>query len=128
MCGWRGWLVDRPAPSFNVYVLDFHIQFWPEPGCHLITSQVLAAVPELSSFKVGTMSVFIQHTSGTFYVGGWVKGYGDACPGAVEFDHTHLSHSQTPSLHNQKEGIARRRLTHINQHIPITHTNLPQPP
>lgn len=35
------------------------------PGCHLITSQVLAAVPELSCFKVGTASIFIQHTSGT---------------------------------------------------------------
>ena len=35
----------------------------PGRGYHLITRDVVAAVPELSKFKVGTMNVFIQHTS-----------------------------------------------------------------
>ncbi|MCL4118139.1 UNVERIFIED_CONTAM: hypothetical protein GTU68_020647 [Idotea baltica] len=32
-------------------------------GCHLVTSYVTQAVPELSSFEVGLMHVFIRHTS-----------------------------------------------------------------
>ena len=32
-------------------------------GCHLVTASVLENIPELSSFQVGLMHVFIQHTS-----------------------------------------------------------------
>ena len=32
-------------------------------GCHPITREVVAALPELSQFKVGLLHVFIQHTS-----------------------------------------------------------------
>ncbi len=32
-------------------------------GCHLVTAYVLENIPELSSFQVGLMHVFIQHTS-----------------------------------------------------------------
>ena len=32
-------------------------------GFHLITSQIIEALPELSSLKVGLLHVFIQHTS-----------------------------------------------------------------
>ena len=32
-------------------------------GFHLITREVLAAVPELAQFDVGLLHVFIQHTS-----------------------------------------------------------------
>lgn len=32
-------------------------------GCHLITDAVLAALPELRTFRVGVLHLFIQHTS-----------------------------------------------------------------
>lgn len=32
-------------------------------GFHLVTDEVLRALPELSGFKVGLMNVFIRHTS-----------------------------------------------------------------
>lgn len=32
-------------------------------GFHLITEEILRAVPELSQFKVGLLHIFIQHTS-----------------------------------------------------------------
>jgi secondary thiamine-phosphate synthase enzyme len=32
-------------------------------GCHPITREVVAALPELADFKVGLLHVFIQHTS-----------------------------------------------------------------
>lgn len=33
------------------------------PGWHLITDQVVAAVPEMRSFEIGLLQVFLQHTS-----------------------------------------------------------------
>jgi secondary thiamine-phosphate synthase enzyme len=32
-------------------------------GCHLITREVVAALPELQNFKIGLLQAFIQHTS-----------------------------------------------------------------
>jgi len=32
-------------------------------GFHLITSEILAAIPEIRSLKMGVLQVFIQHTS-----------------------------------------------------------------
>ena len=37
-------------------------------GCHLVTREVLAALPELSQFKIGMLQVFIQHTSASLTV------------------------------------------------------------
>ena len=37
-------------------------------GFHLITKQILAALPELSSTKVGLLHVFIQHTSASLSI------------------------------------------------------------
>jgi secondary thiamine-phosphate synthase enzyme len=37
-------------------------------GFHLITRQVLEALPELSDFKVGLLHVFIQHTSASLTI------------------------------------------------------------
>ena len=37
-------------------------------GFHLITHQVVAAVPELESIRVGWMQVFIQHTSASLTI------------------------------------------------------------
>lgn len=32
-------------------------------GCHPITREVLAALPELGQFQIGLLNIFIQHTS-----------------------------------------------------------------
>lgn len=37
-------------------------------GCHLITREVLAAIPELGRFQIGMLHVFIQHTSASLTV------------------------------------------------------------
>ncbi len=37
-------------------------------GFHLITSEILAAVPELASLRVGLLHVFIQHTSASLTI------------------------------------------------------------
>src|SRR5436190_5678851 len=37
-------------------------------GCHLITREVLAALPELKQFQIGMLHVFIQHTSASLTV------------------------------------------------------------
>jgi secondary thiamine-phosphate synthase enzyme len=37
-------------------------------GFHLITSEVLAAIPQISEIKIGILQVFIQHTSASLCV------------------------------------------------------------
>jgi len=37
-------------------------------GCHLVTREILAALPELSQFQTGILHVFIQHTSASLTV------------------------------------------------------------
>ena len=45
------------------------IRLKPRPrGFHLITSELLAALPELARFKVGLAHFFIQHTSASLAV------------------------------------------------------------
>jgi secondary thiamine-phosphate synthase enzyme len=44
--------------------LQKEIRLQPKPrGFHLITDEVLRALPELRDFKVGMMNIFILHTS-----------------------------------------------------------------
>jgi len=38
------------------------------PGFHLITQQLLAALPELSNMEIGLLHVFIQHTSASITI------------------------------------------------------------
>jgi secondary thiamine-phosphate synthase enzyme len=37
-------------------------------GCHLVTQEVLALLPELSKFRTGLLHVFIQHTSASLTI------------------------------------------------------------
>jgi secondary thiamine-phosphate synthase enzyme len=37
-------------------------------GCHLITREVLQAIPELAGFRLGLLHVFIQHTSASLTI------------------------------------------------------------
>lgn len=37
-------------------------------GCHLVTREVLAALPELSGIRTGLLHVFIQHTSASLTI------------------------------------------------------------
>jgi secondary thiamine-phosphate synthase enzyme len=38
------------------------------PGCHLVTQQVLDALPELAAVSVGLLHIFIQHTSASLSI------------------------------------------------------------
>ena len=41
----------------------------PRPrGCHLVTAEVVAALPELTKIRVGVLHVFIQHTSASLTI------------------------------------------------------------
>ena len=45
-------------------VVQRHLELAPVPrGVHLITREIVAAMPELRQFRVGLAHVFIQHTS-----------------------------------------------------------------
>ena len=49
--------------------LQREIQLAPFPrGCHLITRQILDALPELAEVKIGLLHVFIQHTSASLSI------------------------------------------------------------
>ena len=37
-------------------------------GCHLVTNEVLAALPELKQVRVGLLHVFLQHTSASLTI------------------------------------------------------------
>ena len=37
-------------------------------GCHLITRDVLAAIPEIRQFRLGLLHVFIRHTSASLTI------------------------------------------------------------
>ena len=37
-------------------------------GCHLVTSEIVAAIPGLARFKIGLLHVFIQHTSASLTI------------------------------------------------------------
>jgi len=50
--------------DINIMWLQKEIRLQPKPrGFHLVTDEVLRALPELRDFKVGMMNVFILHTS-----------------------------------------------------------------
>ena len=45
------------------------IQFTPFPrGCHPITRQIVEALPELDTLRVGLMNIFLQHTSASLTI------------------------------------------------------------
>ena len=45
-------------------VVQRHLELAPVPRCvHLITREIVAAMPELQQFRVGLAHVFVQHTS-----------------------------------------------------------------
>lgn len=45
------------------------IQLAPRPrGCHLITSEIVNAFPEMRQFSCGLLHVFIQHTSASLTI------------------------------------------------------------
>ncbi|CAI5948511.1 unnamed protein product [Closterium sp. NIES-64] len=37
-------------------------------GCHIITSQIMRAVPEISEFRVGIANIFVLHTSASLTI------------------------------------------------------------
>ncbi len=54
----------RPMPWYQA-----SIELSPRPrGMHLITSQVIDAIPELRKIKLGLLHVFIQHTSASITI------------------------------------------------------------
>ena len=58
-------VIDLPVMRWH----QTEIRLRPRPrGFHLITSEVLAAVPELAQFQVGLAHLFIQHTSASLAV------------------------------------------------------------
>lgn len=66
-------------------------------GCHLITSQVAAAVPPLARIEIGMLHVFLQHTSASLTINenadpdvrsDMERALSHLCPEDLPFEHT----------------------------------------
>jgi secondary thiamine-phosphate synthase enzyme len=56
--------VDAFAPECRAVWIQRQIELRPRPrGFHLVTDEIVGAVPELSQLAVGIATVFMQHTS-----------------------------------------------------------------
>ena len=92
-------------------------------GCHLVTGEVLAALPELAKFKVGILQAFIQHTSASLtinenadpdVVGDLLKAYTDLLGDEARFRHAE----------GNSGGHALTSLVGPSVSIPIQHGRL----
>ena len=70
------WSLSPFAFAFSL-VLQLVITMWHQTrlilpaysrGFHLITREILAAIPEIEKFEVGMLQVFIQHTSASLTI------------------------------------------------------------
>jgi secondary thiamine-phosphate synthase enzyme len=60
---------DFFVTGVSMFWLQRNLQLRPLPrGFHLITDQILAALPELRRMRVGLVHVFIQHTSASLAI------------------------------------------------------------
>jgi secondary thiamine-phosphate synthase enzyme len=61
----------KPLPTIDMreHWLQKQINLAPRSrGCHLITDEIGKALPELATFSVGLLQVFIQHTSASLTI------------------------------------------------------------
>ncbi|HUY36020.1 MAG TPA: secondary thiamine-phosphate synthase enzyme YjbQ [Pirellulales bacterium] len=65
-------------------------------GFHLITREVLEALPELSEFKVGLLHIFIQHTSASLTIN---ENADSDVPGDLEHSFNALAPEDFPYRH-----------------------------
>ena len=68
--GGTGWLDTwETGQSTAMPWIQRQIALTPRPrGCHLVTREVVQALPELRSFRTGLLHVFIQHTSASLTI------------------------------------------------------------
>lgn len=61
-----------PKPPIPVVLENYHTMSWFQKtitlpsksrGCYLVTNDIVSALPELKQYKVGTVNLFLQHTS-----------------------------------------------------------------
>jgi secondary thiamine-phosphate synthase enzyme len=65
-------------------------------GFHLITEEVLAALPELAQFDVGLLHVFIQHTSASLTIN---ENADPDVPADLESSFSHIAPEHFPYRH-----------------------------
>ena len=65
-------------------------------GFHLVTDQVLGALPELARVRVGLLHVFIQHTSASITIN---ENADPDVPADLESSFNHLASEQFPYRH-----------------------------
>jgi secondary thiamine-phosphate synthase enzyme len=66
------------------------------PGFHLITGEVLAAIPELGGIGVGLLQVFVQHTSASLTIN---ENADPDVPADLESSFAHLAPENFPYRH-----------------------------
>lgn len=49
------------------YQKELRLPAFPQ-GCHIVTEQILAAIPEIRKIRIGMLQVFIQHTSASLTI------------------------------------------------------------
>jgi secondary thiamine-phosphate synthase enzyme len=73
------------------------IQLAAQPqGFHLITREILAALPELAQFDVGLLHVFIQHTSASITIN---ENADPDVPADLEASFSHIAPEHFPYRH-----------------------------
>jgi len=72
-----------------------------ERGFHLITDELLRALPELRDFKIGMMNVFILHTSASLTIN---ENADPTVRQDFERFFNHTVPDDTPYFHHQDEG------------------------
>ncbi len=95
-------------------------------GFHLITNEILSNLKELSSFKVGTLNLFIKHTSASLTINencdasvrdDMERFVNDVISNKVYFEHTYEGDDDMPA--HLKSSIFGSNIT-----IPITNGKL----
>lgn len=95
-------------------------------GFHLITNEILSNLKELSSFKVGTLNLFIKHTSASLTINencdasvrdDMERFVNDVISNKVYFEHVHEGDDDMPA--HLKSSIFGSNIT-----IPITNGKL----
>ena len=104
------------------------VRLKPRPrGFHLVTSEIVAALPELAKFQVGLAHLFIQHTSASLAInenadpdvrGDMERWFSRAVPeNAPYFEHTTEGPDDMPAH-------IRAALTQTHLSVPLIHGEL----
>ncbi|KAL7746592.1 hypothetical protein RI367_008119 [Sorochytrium milnesiophthora] len=95
-------------------------------GCHLVTNEVVAKIPDLRKYKVGMANIFLQHTSASLTINE------NADPDVrkdMEMMLNTMAPAEAPYIHTDEgpddmPGHVKSSLFGVSLNIPISNGNL----